>query len=401
MSPNKTFLERLIERLDRLDRRELEDYLVNLTREKGLLQSIFNSLREGLLVIDPEGRIVFINRAATSLLDIPAESEGQFASDTIEDPLLLSIVKEGLELPEQSLVKELQVMHPRPAWVRLSRSSLRDQDGEVRGIMLLLSDISRERKAEEEVNLAARLDFLIHLTAAIAHELGNPLTSLTIHIQLMERLIREIGGEAGEKLLRSALIIREEIKRLDEIVEQFLRALRPAPLDLSDQNLKAIIEQVLALVSDELKERNISVKCSYPREGLRGLLDKNLIKQAMLNLIKNAAQAMMPGGEILVKLEKEDFYFKISVTDRGVGIPPEKIPRIFEPFYTTKERGSGLGLLVVYKIMRQHGGSVEVKSRPGRGTTFILWLPQRPEKIKLLPSSSRLEKPKTAELKDR
>lgn len=388
MSPNKTFLERLIERLDRLDRREVGDYLVNLAREKGLLESIFNSLREGLLVIDPGGMIVFINHAAGRLLDISSESAGQFIGDKIEDPLLLSIIKEGMEIPEQSLVKEFKVMQPRPAWVRLSRSSLRDEEDQVRGIMLLLSDITRERKTEEEINLAERLDFLIHLTAAVAHELGNPLSSLAIHIQLIERSIRKVAGEPGKKLLKSALIIKEEIERLHEIVDQFLKALRPAPLDLSDQNLEKIIKEVLALVGDELKEKNIAVAESYPGKGEKGRVDKNLIKQAILNLIKNAAQAMTSGGKIWIKLEKENVYFKLSVTDQGVGIPPEKIPRIFEPFYTTKERGSGLGLLVVYKIVRQHGGSVEVRSRPGRGTTFILWLPQRPEKIKLLPPTS-------------
>jgi len=115
-------------------------------------------------------------------------------------------------------------------------------------------------------------------------------------------------------------------------------------------------------------------------------MDAGLIKQAIINLIKNAVQAMPGGGEISIRLEKEDAYLKFSITDQGTGIPPEKINRLFEPLFTTKETGSGLGLLVVYKALRQHVGYVEVTSQPGEGTTFTIWLPQRPERIKLLPA---------------
>ncbi len=380
------FTERFVERLDHLDHRKVGEYLLSLAREKGLLENIFNSMQEGVLVIDSSGTIALLNHAAARFLDLAGDSIGRPFDRAIQDPGLRDIIGQGFEVPGQALIREFIVIHPQPRWVRLSRTSLRDGEGAFRGIMLVLTDITRQRKTEQEINLVERVDFLSHLTAGVAHEIGNPLSSLAIQIQLMERQVRRLNPPLREKLLKTITLIREELHRLDQIVIQFLGTLRPESLHLHEKDLVVLVEEILALVAEELKEKGISLKRLYPPKGIRGRMDESLIKQAILNLIKNAAQAMPGGGEITIRLEKEAAYLKFAITDQGVGIPREKINRLFEPLFTTRETGSGLGLLVVYKALRQHGGYVEVTSQPGEGTTFTIWLPQRPERIKLLPA---------------
>jgi two-component system, sporulation sensor kinase E len=382
----KRFTERLIERIEQLDHRELGGYLVGLAREKGLLENIFNSMQEGLLVIQPEGTISLLNHSAARFLDIPADSAGRDFNAVIDDPGLQAIIEQGLEVPGQALVREFIMVHPQPRWVRLSRTGLNDGGGKFRGVLLILADITRQRKSEAETSLVERLDFLGHLTAGVAHEIGNPISSLFIQTQLIERQVVRLPSPQREKISRTLSIIREELRRLDGIVRQFLKTLRPETLQLHENDLAEVVEEVAELVERELNQKHISLVREYAGGDIRGRMDKDLIKQAVLNLIKNAAQAMVGGGEITIRLERENAYLKLAVSDQGTGIPGDKIPRLFEPFFTTRETGSGMGLLVVYKAIRQHGGYVEVSSQAGEGTTFTIWLPRRPKKIKLLPA---------------
>ena len=388
MSPQKKLLERLIKRLDLSHRQLVGDYLDQLAREKVLLESIFNNMQEGVMVIDEKHQLVMINRSAGFLLDLPSESRGRPLAETVNDPVLLKIVEEGFEIPGQVVVKEIKVVRPMARWIRLSRSSLWDGEGIFRGILLLLTDFTRQRNIEQAAGLADRLDFLSYLTAAVAHELGNPLSSLSIHAQLIERLTRD---SREDKLKRSTRILREEINRLDEIVSQFLKALRPARLNLSREDIKEVLEQVLGLVEEELKAGKIKVKRIYPRETVWGDFDRNMIKQVILNLVKNSAQAMHRGGLIKIRVERQKSYIVISISDQGGGIPADKLGDFSKVFFSGRKEGGGLGLLVVYKIIRQHGGTLEIKSETGVGTEVIVRLPQRPERIKLLKAGAETD----------
>ncbi len=383
---SRRFTERLIKRIEQLDHRELKGYLSSLAREKGLLENILNSMQEGLLVVGPEGTIGLLNHSAARLLDIPQDSSGRAFSAVIEDTGLQEIIDQGLEFPGQSLVREFIMVHPQPRWIRLSRSGLSDGEGKFRGVLLILADITRQRKAEAETSLVERLNFLGHLTAGVAHEIGNPLSSLFIQAQLIERQARNLPAPQRDKFQRTISLIMEELKRLDGIVRQFLKTLRPETLHLQENDLAEVVGEVADLAEEELRERGIALVREFPKEETRGRMDKNLVKQAVLNLVKNAAQAMARGGTITIRVEDEDAYLKMAVSDQGSGIPQDRMARLFEPFFTTRETGSGMGLLVVYKAIRQHGGYVEVTSNPGEGTTFTIWLPRRPKKIKLLPA---------------
>jgi signal transduction histidine kinase len=190
--------------------------------------------------------------------------------------------------------------------------------------------------------------------------------------------------EVGRKLQQYLDVAKGEIHRLDYIVTQFLQAIRPAPLQMKMISLNEIVEKTLELLRPEIENRGVTVRTRLARHLAVTPVDATQIQQVLVNLVKNAAQAMTTGGTLSLQTGETSEGVWVSVADTGGGIPQEQINRIFEPFYTTKKRGSGLGLMIVQRIVRAHDGRIEVESRVGRGTTFRIWLPLHERKPKLL-----------------
>jgi signal transduction histidine kinase len=241
----------------------------------------------------------------------------------------------------------------------------------------------------------------------VAHEIGNPLNALHIHLQLMEREVKKLkpntargglgsrpraqvlsgGTEAADvaaKLEQYLSVAKGEINRLDYIVTQFLQAIRPAALQLKTVVLNEVVERTLELLRPELDNRGITIKTKLARQLPATPIDPTQVQQALVNLVKNAMQAMTRGGELTLQTGENQDAVWVSVADTGGGIPQEQINRIFEPFYTTKKKGTGLGLMIVQRIVRAHNGRIELDSHVGRGTTFRLWLPLQEKKPRLL-----------------
>jgi signal transduction histidine kinase len=246
------------------------------------------------------------------------------------------------------------------------------------------------------------------LAASVAHEIGNPLNALHIHLQLMEREVRKLkslsttpasarrgsraqpipdAAEASEiagKLDQYLGVAKGEIHRLDYIITQFLEALRPSPPQLKPASLNFVVEKTLALLRPELDNRGLTVKVKPARHLPEAPLDAGQIQQVLVNLVKNALQATTRGGVISLETGTASDGVWVSVADTGAGIPQEQLNRIFEPFYTTRKKGTGLGLMIVQRIVRAHGGRIELESNLGRGTTFRVWLPLRDRPTRLL-----------------
>jgi two-component system, sporulation sensor kinase E len=247
----------------------------------------------------------------------------------------------------------------------------------------------------------------------VAHEIGNPLNALHIHLQLMEREIKKLKSvegrgsrveklgfrvksrspagvgeghldEVARKLEQYLAVAKGEINRLDYIVTQFLHAIRPTQPQLKPGSLNEVVEKTLELLKPELENRGLTVKTKLQQRLPFAPLDLTQMQQVLVNLIKNAMQAMTKGGTLTLQTGEGSDGVWLSVADTGGGIPQEQINRIFEPFFTTKKKGSGLGLMIVQRIIRAHNGRIELESLVGRGTTFRIWLPLHERKPRLL-----------------
>jgi signal transduction histidine kinase len=249
---------------------------------------------------------------------------------------------------------------------------------------MILRDITESRRSAEQTLDSERLNALTLLAAGVAHEIGNPLNSLHIHLQLMERKVRTLQGETRRELEESIEIARAEISRLDSIVTQFLRAIRPTRPQLHPENVNAIIEEAVRFFAPEIKDRDIVVDQELRSDLPMLELDRDQMKQALYNVIKNSLEAMNRRGILRIRSDMDDTHVLIRFSDTGGGISAENLSRVYEPYFTTKSTGSGLGLLIVRRIVREHGGELSIQSTDGKGLTLTIRLPYIHRRVRLL-----------------
>jgi signal transduction histidine kinase len=225
------------------------------------------------------------------------------------------------------------------------------------------------------------------LAAGVAHELGNPLNSITIHLQLIERRLKKLktakGGDAGA-LAASIRVCQEEVVRLDGIITNFLDAIRPRPPDLAETRLEEVLAGVLRFHQRELENRDIAVEAELTTALPAVMADRNQVKQVFFNIIKNAMEAMQPGGVLRIKTRTDDEGVYLIFGDTGSGIRQGDLVKLFQPYHTTKAGGNGLGLMVVQRIMRDHGGQIGIESTEGVGTTVTLQFPRKDRRVRML-----------------
>jgi PAS domain S-box-containing protein len=382
----KGFLDKLIERIRLVEPGEVQNYLVEIAREKGFLETIFNSILEGVIVTDPKGRIIYVNRAACGFFGIDAgKSLGQPLGGVVRG--LDWDALNGAEI----VSRDLEVFYPENRFlsfyvVPLMSDETEAGKRELAGGAIILHDITRTRRATQETIEGERFSALTLLAAGVAHEIGNPLNSLDIHLQLMRRQVGKLPAKYRAALEESVAVARGEVARLDHIISQFLRAVRPQPLEVRPADINRIIEETLAFLSAEIQDRDILVETGLDRRLPPIAVDGEQIKQAFYNVSRNAFQAMKSGGILRIGTSADETHVNIAFADSGGGIAPENISRIFEPYFTTKPDGNGLGLLIVRRIVRAHGGEVVIESNPGRGLTLTIRLPRADRSVRFLGS---------------
>jgi len=387
----KAFWDKVADRLGKIDAASAQGYFHDLCRETSLLWSIFQSVSEAILVIDQQGRIVFLNEAARDTLGITQRNPlSKPLLGYIADPRLSDFVERGLNDQNTALDQEIETRHPKQMILRVNMLPYRLDKGRPSGTILILRDVTAEKHRQAESFQSEKLDALTTLAAGVAHEIGNPLNSLAIHLQLMEREIHRVPKKNRGKLAGTLEVAKAEVKRLDEIVRRFLGAIRPSQLNYKEANINSVVESVLDFMYFEISGQGIAIEKQYDSRIPSMLMDESQIKQAFFNIVKNAIQAMPRGGILRVSTVLRDSRVEAKFSDNGIGIPKDKLGRVFEPYYTTKEGGSGLGLMIVYKIVKDHAGTVQLTSREGEGTTVSVSLPLRGKETRLLKDSREL-----------
>ncbi len=382
------FWNKLIDRLDRLDPGSLQAQFLRLASERGLLETIFHALREGIVLLDAEGRIVYANRGAGRLLGFDeADAAGQLLSRYIREIEWERLLRLDEREWARMASREVEISYPEHRFLALYLAPLESPAAGRAGAVMILRDVTRERDQAAEVVESERLNAILMLAAGVAHEIGNPLNSLNIHLQLMDRELRELPEERQASLKELLDVARGEISRLDQILSQFLRAIRPSLPSFERHSLPSIVEETLQTLAAEIRDRKVVVEVE-PAGGLpTAWVDRGQVRQAFYNVIRNAIQAMAGGGVLRITFPVFDRLVGVAFQDTGPGIPPEQMGDLFEPFRSAKPEGHGMGLMIVQRILRDHGGTVMVDSLPG-GTRIQLNFQRDDQRIRLLAASA-------------
>jgi len=382
-------LDRVLGRLDTLDSVNLANLVQRLARERGLLEEIFNTLQEGVLVVTLGGEIDYANAAAHRLIGLGEdELEGQILWRLIPGlrPSLGAALEDDTAAALPVVAREFVLTYPEPRTVRLYMVPFRGESrGDQRRFAVILSDVTREKEATAQQLEDERTSSILLLAAGVAHELGNPLNSLTIHLQLIERKLKKLkASKEVDSLTESLGVCRAEVTRLDGIISNFLDAIRPRPPDLAELDLSEVLTEVLRFQQREFADRRVTVEAEALGALPTVMADRNQIKQVFFNITKNALEAMAPGGRLKIRARADDDSVFLLFGDSGSGIKQDDLVRLFQPYHTTKPGGHGLGLMIVQRILREHGGQVGIESKEGVGTVVTLQFPRKDRRVRML-----------------
>jgi signal transduction histidine kinase len=353
-----------------------------------LLEQILDSLEIGVVVLDQKGMLVLSNESARKLLplSLSIQSERRFMEVLHGYPEIREVVQSSLREGKFAKEVEQKLGPPEDACtVRISTLPLKDRQQRINGILLLINDVSEEVEMQRQMRDAERLSTMGTLAAALAHEIRNPLEALNLNLELLDRSVKQYKKPASEegKIERYLKVLNSEVSRLAGIVQNFLSFAHPNRAPSRSIHLAEILRQVLDLIENQAESMNISLSLDIEDEPIIHAGFEDQLKQLFLNLIINGLEAMPEGGRLSIHAgtawqtgsELSAPCVVVSIKDTGEGIQAEKLNRLFEPFYSTRSSGTGLGLTIANRIAGEHGGIIRVESSPGKGSTFTVELP--------------------------
>jgi PAS domain S-box-containing protein len=369
----RKFLERAMDKVPRMNEESIRGLLRLLADENDRLDAVLDSMMDGIVVCDDESVPILVNKSAERLLPLSQ-------AELFDEPLWYSIRDDELSgffemaLTGQESIIDREFALDMKSSTRILAISVTPlvRGKKISGTLIHVEETTDKRRREARLRRAESLASLTTLAAGVAHEIKNPLGSISIHVQLMRKSLK---GKADEPLIRYLDIVNEEIDRLNRIVVDFLFAVRPMDIAPINDDPNTLLRELVEFMRVEVENAGIQLQVEYGKDIPLVPFDKRYMKQALLNLVKNAVAAMPKGGTLNLSLRAVNDELKLAVGDTGSGIPEDKLGKIFEPYYTTKENGTGLGLTLTYKIIKEHGGDVTVQSRQGQGSTFTITIP--------------------------
>ncbi|MGA7316736.1 MAG: ATP-binding protein [Silvibacterium sp.] len=343
------------------------------------LDQILSNLQDGIMLFTRDSRAVLVSRSVERFLELGrdqllgAEVHDIFDRNTVLGRTVRQAFDAGMSIVQEEITTEAGRR------VELSLDFIHDDQndnerasdqGRSLGALLTLHDVESVSEIESELELSRRMAAIGRLTSGVGHEVKNPINAIVVHLELLRS---KIGSEptAGRHLE----IIQSEIHRLDRVVQTLVDFSRPVELQLQEQDMRNIVSSVLMLASAGLETYSVTMVSQLPDHPVIVKVDSDLLKQALLNVVLNGAQAMPDGGELSVRLTEDGRSAILKIQDHGEGIADDIRPRIFDLYFTTKRDGSGIGLAMTYRILQLHHGQLDVESKVGEGSTFTLYLP--------------------------
>ena len=376
------FYQRALKKIDKLNAEQRTELLMSSVERVTLLTTVADSIDVGILVCDVNNNLILVNKCAQRLLPLNY-TEGAEIWSSIKDDKLKELLKNIFENFERVTGREIDIVHHDKHKLLSVNVVPLVYDRKINGTLIYIEDITEKRKGEARLRRMENLASLTTLAAGVAHEIKNPLGSISIHLQLLQKKL-EKECKICHKTEKYFIVLKEEVDRLNKIVVDFLFAVRPLALELRETDIKKLIIQTVEFVKVEMEQSKIKCLLELDENMPSILIDEKLIKQVLLNLVKNAKIAMPKGGVLTISANYIDNEIIITVSDTGVGIKKEDLSKIFEPYFTTNETGTGLGLTMSYKIIREHQGEITVDSEPDKGAKFNITLPVPQKETKLL-----------------
>lgn len=337
------------------------------------LDQILTNLQDGIMLFTRDARAVLVSSSIERFLLKDRDSIlGAGVHEIFDrDSLLGRMVREAFDGGIALVQEEITTETGRSVEVSLDFIHDENASSNALGALLTLHDLESVQEIESELELSRRMAAIGRLTSGVGHEVKNPINAIVVHLELLKNKL----DSSDAKALRHLEIIESEIQRLDRVVQTLVDFSRPVELRLQESDLRGVVTSVLMLASAELETRSVQVVSLLPQHPVMVKVDTDLVRQALLNVILNGAQAMSQGGRLEVRLVEDGRTALLSVRDEGEGIPDDLREKIFDLYFTTKKDGSGIGLAMTYRIIQLHNGRVDVDSVPGEGTTFTLRIP--------------------------
>lgn len=379
---SKDFMQKFLSRIDKIDKEQLQSFVLRLVEDMEILYRMWDGSFSGVVIFNEKKQVDYANNAALDILRANKKESilGKTVDDIIDTPDFRKYLNQKMEI--SGIINEEEHVLSTP-FVRVIRASfypVRNKNNMVKFFMLFFVDITRRKLEEIKNRRKESIASMVHLAAGIAHEIKNPLASIDIHLKLSKRYLSNAQEFKGKREVENVIdILEEEVNRLNLVVQDFLSSIRPISLVLKNESLEHLLKNLLRFLALEFNKHKIKTEL-FLEDNLPPVLgDNKYLRIVFLNLLKNAIEAFPDEQEermISVKVYENAPYVEVIVKDNGKGISGDELEKIFEPYFTTKSYGTGIGLTMVHKIITEHDGNIKVESIEGKGTAFIVSLPQ-------------------------